>query len=65
MAGVKLDFRFQVPAELNETDDQDTSGYHLWRLNLHAEMEGIDLDRDFVVIKLLIMPVGKLPLQRT
>jgi len=49
MAGVKLDYRFQVPAGLKETDDQDASSYHLWRLNLHAEMKGTDLDRDFLL----------------
>ncbi|GMR18855.1 MAG: hypothetical protein BMS9Abin33_1301 [Gammaproteobacteria bacterium] len=46
-AGVKLDYRFQVPVGLNETEDKDASSYHLWNLNLLAEMEGSDLDRDF------------------
>ena len=49
MAGVKLMFRFQVPDGLNETDDKEESSYHLWRLNLHAEMDGADLDRDFEI----------------
>lgn len=49
MAGVKLAFCFQVPAGLQETDDQEGSDYHLWRLNLHAEMDGADLDRDFEI----------------
>jgi hypothetical protein len=49
MVGVKLAFRFQVPAGLEETDDKEESDYHLWRLNLHAEMDGADLDRDFEI----------------
>jgi hypothetical protein len=49
MAGIKLLFRFQVPEGLQETDHNDQSDYHLWRLNVHAEMEGADLDRDFEI----------------
>jgi len=49
MVGAKLAFRFQVPAGLQETDEKEGSDYHLWRLNLHAEMDGADLDRDFEI----------------
>jgi hypothetical protein len=49
MVGAKLAFRFQVPAGLQETDEKEENEYHLWRLNLHAEMDGVDLDRDFEI----------------
>jgi hypothetical protein len=74
-SGVKLQFRFEVPAGLQETQQQSGSSYYLWRLNLHAELEGVDLDRDFEIpvyatstrsrrIKMLsteIRPAGKRP----
>lgn len=47
VSGLKLQFRFRVPDKLAETDDQEDSSYHLWRLHLHAELDGVDLDRDF------------------
>ncbi|TNF99642.1 MAG: DUF3592 domain-containing protein [Gammaproteobacteria bacterium] len=48
-SGVKLQFRFEVPTGLHETDNKDGSSYHLWRLNVRAELEGVDLDRDFEI----------------
>jgi hypothetical protein len=47
VSGLKLQFRFRVPDKLAESDDQEDSSYHLWRLHLHAELDGVDLDRDF------------------
>ena len=48
--GTRLTFRFEVPADLDESDAlQDSESYHLWRLNLSAELEGTDLDRDYEI----------------
>jgi hypothetical protein len=46
--GTRLSFRFDVPKDLKESDAQKGSGsYHLWRLNLQAELPGVDVDRDY------------------
>ena len=46
--GTRLTFRFDVPAELPETDAlQEGDNYYLWRLNLKAELPGTDIDRDY------------------
>jgi hypothetical protein len=46
--GTRLRFRFDVPKDLEESDAQKGSGsYHLWRLNLQAELPGVDVDRDY------------------
>jgi hypothetical protein len=46
--GTRLTFRFDVPEGLGESDaEQDTDSYNIWRLNLHAELAGPDIDRDY------------------
>jgi hypothetical protein len=45
--GTRLTFRFDVPAGHNEADAKQDDSYHLWRLNLSAELPGADLDRDY------------------
>lgn len=45
--GVRLGFRFDVPADLPQSDIEQTGAYHYWRLSLKAEVPGIDLDRSF------------------
>jgi hypothetical protein len=45
--GTRLTFRFDIPAELNESDTEKDDSYHIWRLNLSAELPGTDLDRDY------------------
>lgn len=46
--GSRLSFRFDVPADLAESDaDRSTGSYNLWRLNLKADIPGIDIDRDY------------------
>jgi hypothetical protein len=48
--GTRLSFRFDVPADLAESDaDQSTDAYNLWRLNLKAELPGVDIDRDYEI----------------
>jgi hypothetical protein len=46
--GVRALFRFAVPAGLHESEEHSSS-YYLWRLNIKAELPGVDLDRDFEI----------------
>jgi hypothetical protein len=46
-SGVTLAFRFDVPDELPEADVDQTDAYHFWRLTLKAEIQGVDLDRQY------------------
>jgi len=48
--GTRLSFRFDVPAGLAESDaDQSTDAYYLWRLNLKADLPGVDIDRNYEI----------------
>ena len=48
--GTRLQFRFDVPQELQESDAaQDNDSYYLWRLNVSAELPGADFDRDYEI----------------
>ncbi len=48
--GTRLSFRFDVPEGLTESDaDQSADDYHIWRLNLKADLPGVDIDRDYEV----------------
>lgn len=48
--GTRLSFRFDVPDNLTASDaDQSSDDYHLWRLNLKAELPGTDIDRDYEI----------------
>jgi hypothetical protein len=48
--GSRLSFRFSVPDNLQESAaDQSEESYYLWRLNLKAELPGVDLDRDYEI----------------
>lgn len=44
--GTLLRFRFDVPAGLPASEPHSRS-YHLWRLRVHAELEGTDFDRNW------------------
>lgn len=46
--GVDLQFRFEVPDNLPVSEEQNDS-YHLWRLNVEADIPGVDLDRSFEI----------------
>jgi len=48
--GTRLSFRFDVPEDLRQSDaDQSDDSYYLWRLNLHAELPGVDIDRNYEI----------------
>jgi hypothetical protein len=48
--GSRLSFRFDVPQNLHDSDaDQSEDSYYLWRLNLNADLPGIDIDRDYEI----------------
>lgn len=48
--GTRLSFRFDVPEDLAESDAvQGNGAYHLWRLNLQADLPGVDVDRDYEI----------------
>ena len=48
--GTRLSFRFDVPEGLNESDaDPQEDAYHIWRLNLKADLQGTDIDRDYEI----------------
>ncbi len=55
--GTRLSFRFDVPEGLIESDaDQSADDYHLWRLNLKADLPGVDIDRDY---EIPVYPTGE------
>ncbi|MHC4325349.1 MAG: DUF3592 domain-containing protein [Planctomycetota bacterium] len=48
--GSRLSFRFDVPQNLHESEaDQSEESYYLWRLNLTADLPGVDIDRDYEI----------------
>jgi hypothetical protein len=49
MRGVEISFRFSLPDNLPEADVEQTGSYHFWRLSLNANIEGVDLNRQYNV----------------
>jgi len=48
--GSRLSFRFAVPEDLEESAaDQSEESYYLWRLNVKADLPGVDIDRDYEI----------------
>jgi len=48
--GTRLSFRFDVPEGLTPSDaERDSESYNLWRLNLVADIDGPDVDRDYEI----------------
>lgn len=47
--GTRLTFRFDIPEGLAESDTEQDDSYHLWRLDLSAELEGTDIDRSYEI----------------
>jgi len=48
--GSRLSFRFAVPENLEESAaDQSEESYYLWRLNVKADLPGVDIDRDYEI----------------
>ncbi|KPK33195.1 MAG: hypothetical protein AMJ66_05770 [Betaproteobacteria bacterium SG8_40] len=54
--GVNLAFRFDVPEGLPEADVEQTGAYHWWRLSVTAEVDGVDLKRQY---NIPVFPTGK------
>lgn len=48
MSGVRLHYRFEVPDGLPASEEFGDN-YNLWRLNLHGDMPGVDLQRIFEI----------------
>lgn len=46
--GMRLRFRFAVPAELRASEDE-RGDYYFWRLSIKAELPGSDLNRSFTI----------------
>ena len=48
--GTRLSFRFDVPEALRESDAlKENDSYNIWRLNLQADLDGPDIDRDYEI----------------
>jgi hypothetical protein len=45
--GVNLSFRFSVPDHLPEADAEQTDAYYFWRLTAKANIQGVDLNRQY------------------
>lgn len=45
--GVRLAFSFDLPEDLPEADVKRSSRYHFWRLSVKADIEGVDLERQY------------------
>ncbi|WP_336146553.1 hypothetical protein [Marinobacter salarius] len=45
--GVRFAFRFDLPGDLPEADVERSSRYHFWRLSVKADIEGVDLERQY------------------
>ncbi len=48
MHGTRLQYRFEVPDGLPSSEERSDT-YHLWRLNVHGDMPGVDLKRSFEI----------------
>lgn len=47
--GVRLAFRFDVPRDLPESDVSQTGDYNYWRLQVTADLPGVDLNRTYII----------------
>jgi len=55
--GTRISFRFDVPDDLPASDASPAGeAYYLWRLNVSADLEGIDIDRDY---EIPVYPTGE------
>lgn len=51
-SGTRVTFRFDIPSnieEIKESDAVQKGNYYIWRLNLFAKLNGIDINRDFEI----------------
>lgn len=44
---LRLEFRFDVPADLPEADVEQTGNYYFWRLQVSGECHGVSLKREY------------------
>lgn len=50
MKGTRISFRFLVPDGLDESDaEKKSETYYLWRLNIRASLDGVDIDRSYEI----------------
>ncbi|MEM7610618.1 MAG: DUF3592 domain-containing protein [Pseudomonadota bacterium] len=49
MGGKTIEFRFDVPEGLAESDTELSGTYDIWRLHVLGDMAGPDFDRDYVI----------------
>ncbi|MGR8929270.1 MAG: DUF3592 domain-containing protein [Gammaproteobacteria bacterium] len=47
--GVRLQFRFDVPEDLPESDIEQTGSYYFWRVRVAGEPDGIELKREYTI----------------
>lgn len=52
----RLEILFNVDDNLPASEAQDTSSYHFWRLHVHCQLDGADLDRNF---EIPVFPTGQ------
>lgn len=45
----RMQFCFAVPDQLPPSESQQSEKYHLWRLDIHGNMPGVDLKRQFEI----------------
>lgn len=56
VGGGTIEFRFDVPEGLAESDTDTSGSYHVWRLHVLGDMDGPDFDRDY---ELPVFATGK------
>lgn len=47
--GTEVTFCFNTPGNLPETDVKRSASFHYWRLNVSADLPGLDLKRDYEI----------------
>jgi len=47
--GTRLSFRFDLPEDLPESEDDSQTRYHFWRVRIKAEVDGPDFDYSYII----------------
>ena len=47
--GTRLSFRFDVPSDQPETEPNNQKTYILWKVNVSAELKGVDFEREYTI----------------
>ena len=53
--GTRLEFRFDVPDGLEPSDPEPGDESHAWKLHVHADLAGVDFDREY---EIPVFPTG-------